>query len=397
MRISTQQLFQQGLNGILNQQSRLAEVQQQLATGLKVNQPSDDPAAAARIQQLERAVAQQQVFVDNSSRAEQRLASEESALDAASEVIRRVRELTVQAANDPVGPDGRQLIAEELRQRLEQLVSIGNSRDGDGEFIFAGAQTGTQPFNTVAGQVQYRGDSQQRELLIAPATTLRDGDPGDEVFMRVRDGNGTVRATADGGNTGGGVIIAEPGVDAAAFTGDTFTLEFTAPDAFQVTDSSATVVASGAFEPGESIEFAGVSVAVRGTPSAGDEFTIEPARFESMFATIDQLATALESPPGSPAAQTQQRQAIDDALGQLDNAENRLLEVRASVGSRLQGIEDLQSTQEDIGLGLQELVSEIRDLDFAEAISRLQQDLTSLEAAQQSFARIQGNSLFRFI
>ena len=397
MRVSTQQLFEQGLNGILNQQSRLAEVQQQLATGLKVNQPSDDPAAAARIQQLERAVAQQQVFVDNSGRTEQRLASEESALDGASEVIRRVRELTIQAANDPVGQDGRQLIAVELRQRLDQLVTIGNSRDGDGEFMFAGAQTGTQPFNTVAGQVQYRGDSQQRELLIAPATTLRDGDPGDDVFMRVRDGNGTVRATADGGNTGGGVIIAEPGVDNAAFTGDTFTLEFTAPDAFEVTDSSATVVASGAFAPGESIEFAGVSVAVRGTPAAGDQFTIEPSRFESMFATIDQLATALESPPGSPAEQTQQRQAIEDALGQLDNAENRLLEVRASVGSRLQGIEDLQSTQEDIGLGLQELVSEIRDLDFAEAIARLQQDLTSLEAAQQSFARIQGNTLFRFL
>ena len=397
MRVSTQQLFEQGLNGIRNQQSRLADVQRQLATGLKVNQPSDDPAAAARIQQLERAVAQQQVFVENSGRAEQRLASEESALDSAGEVIRRVRELTVQAANDPVGQDGRQLIAVELRQRLDQLVSIGNSRDGDGEFMFAGAQTGTQPFNTVAGQVQYRGDSQQRELLIAPATTLRDGDPGDEVFMRVRDGNGTVRASAAAGNIGSGVIIAEPGVDNAAFNGDTFTLEFTAPDAFEVTDSGGTVVASGAFEPGESIEFAGVSVVVRGTPAAGDQFTVEPARFESMFSTIDQLATALESPPGSPAAQTRQRQAIEDALGQLDNAENRLLEVRASVGSRLQGIEDLQSTQQDIGLGLQELVSEIRDLDFAEAIARLQQDLTTLEAAQQSFARIQGNSLFRFL
>lgn len=397
MRVSTQMLFEQGLNGIRDQQSRLAQVQRQLATGLKVNSPSDDPVAAARIQQLERAVAQQQVFVDNAGRVEQRLASEESALDSASEVIRRVRELTVQAANDTVGDSGRLHIAIELRQRLDQLVMIANSRDGGDEFVFAGSRSTTQPFSTEAGQVQYGGDSQQRELVIGSGTTMRDGDPGDEVFMRVRDGNGTVRATADGGNTGAGVIIAEPGVDPVAFTRDTFTIEFTAADAFEVTDSGGAVLVSGTFESGESIAFAGISVAIQGQPAAGDRFTVEPARFESMFATIDQLAMALEAAPGNPADRTAQRQAMAEALGQLDNAESRLLEVRASVGGRLQSLEDLQSTQLDVQLGLQGLVSEIRDLDLVEAIARLQQNLTTLEASQQSFARIQGNSLFRFI
>ena len=397
MRISTQQLFEQGLNGILNQQSRLADVQQQLATGLKVNQPSDDPAAAARIQQLERAVAQQQVFVDNSGRAEQRLASEESALDAASEVIRRVRELTVQAANDPVGQDGRQLIAVELRQRLDQLVTIGNSRDGDGEFIFAGAQTGTQPFNTVAGQVQYRGDSQQRELLIAPATTLRDGDPGDDVFMRVRDGNGTVRATADGGNTGGGVIIAEPGVDNAAFTGDTFTLEFTAPDAFEVTDSSGHGRRQRRLRAGRvdrvcrrqrrGARHAGGRRSVHDRAGAFRKHVCHhrPACHGAGVAA-GQPGGADAAAPGDRGCAGPARQCRKPAAGS------------ARVG-RFAAAGHRGPAKHPGGYrpGLQELVSEIRDLDFAEAISRLQQDLTSLEAAQQSFARIQGNSLFRFI
>ncbi len=397
MRVSTQMLFDQGLNGIRDQQSRLAEVQRQLATGLKVNRPSDDPVAAARIQQLERAVAQQQVFVENSDRVQQRLASEESALASAGEAIRRVRELAVQAANDTVGDQGRQLIAIELRQRLEQLISIGNSTDGSDEFLFAGAQSRTRPFVDSAGQIVYQGDSRQRELVVAPAATMRDGDPGDDVFMRIRDGNGIIRVEADGGNTGNGTVIAEPTVDTSVFNGQSFTISFTAPDAFEVLDGGGAVIQSGTFQPGQTLEFGGVAVTVRGQPATGDEFVVEPARFESMFATVDQLAAALENPPGNAPGRTAQRQAIDDALGQLDRVENHLLEVRASVGGRLATIEDLQASQQEIRLGLQGLVSDLRDLDFAEAIARLQQDLTTLEAAQQSFARIQGNSLFRFL
>lgn len=397
MRVSTQMLFDQGLNGIRDQQSRLAEVQRQLATGLKVNRPSDDPVAAARIQQLERAVAQQQVFVENSDRVQQRLASEESALASAGEAIRRVRELAVQAANDTVGDQGRQLIAIELRQRLEQLISIGNSTDGSDEFLFAGAQSRTRPFVDSAGQIVYQGDSRQRELVVAPAATMRDGDPGDDVFMRIRDGNGIIRVEADGGNTGNGTVIAEPTVDTSVFNGQSFTISFTAPDAFEVLDGGGAVIQSGTFQSGQTLEFGGVAVTVRGQPATGDEFVVEPARFESMFATVDQLAAALENPPGNAPGRTAQRQAIDDALGQLDRVENHLLEVRASVGGRLATIEDLQASQQEIRLGLQGLVSDLRDLDFAEAIARLQQDLTTLEAAQQSFARIQGNSLFRFL
>ena len=124
---------------------------------------------------------------------------------------------------------------------------------------------------------------------------------------------------------------------------------------------------------------------------------MKPASFESAFATIDQLADALELSPGSDAARAGQRQAINDALGQLDRAENRLLEVRADVGARLNTLQDVQNTQDDVRFSLEKLASDVRDIDFAEVVSRLQQEQFTLQAAQQSFVRIQGNSLFNFL
>ncbi|PLW83984.1 flagellar hook-associated protein 3 [Kineobactrum sediminis] len=395
MRISTQMLFQQGLNGILEQQSRSARTLEQLSTGQRVNRPSDDPAAAARIQELDRAVAQQGVYVENIARTEQRLATEEGALTSASTIVRRVRELAVQGASDTVGEEGRKLIATELRQRLDEMVAIGNSRSGEGEFIFAGAQSQTPPFAASAGVVSYAGDSVQRELMIGAGTTMADGDTGDNVFMRIRDGNGAVSVAPAAANTGTGVSIVGAGTPLAA--GTSYTIRFTGADAYEVVDQDSNTIASGAFADGDNLSFNGIGVVVNGNPAAGDEFTVAPARLESVFATIDKLAAAFEAPANTDASRTGQRQAIDDALGQLDRVESRLLEVRAGVGGRLSTLADVQDTQESVRFSLEKLVSEVRDLDFAEAASRLQQELFTLQAAQQSFTRIQGNSLFNFI
>lgn len=397
MRISTQMLFQQGLNGMLDQQARAARTLEQLATGQRVNRLSDDPVAAARIQELERAVSQQSGYVDNIGRAQQRLAIEENALAAAGTVVRRVRELAVQASNDTTGEEGRRLIAVEMRQRLDELKAIGNSQNGEGEFIFAGAQSQSRPFVEAGGVISYLGDSVQRELLIGPGTTIAEGDTGDAVFMRIRNGNGVVAAAPAAGNTGSGVIRPEPGTSASVYDGSSFSISFTDSENYEILDAGSNVVGGGVYEAGSTIDYNGVRLVLSGAPAAGDSFGVAPASFESAFATIDRLATALELSVNGDTERAGQRQAIDDSLAQLDRTESRLLEVRAGVGGRLNTLEDVQSSQEAIRFSLEKLVSDVRDLDFAEAASRLQQELFTLQASQQAFTRIQGNSLFNFI
>lgn len=397
MRISTSWLYQSGLNGILGQQSNLAETQLRLASGKRINNPSDDPVGAARLQDIQRGVAQQDVFIENIDRARQRLAAEETALSSVGNAVQRVRELAVQAASDSVDDDSRAMIATELRQRVDELVALANSQDGDGQFMFAGSRSGATPFVASGGTVAYVGDSVRRELTIGPGTTMADGDTGDAVFMRIRDGNGTVEARADGANTGSGVIDLGSRTDPTSWTGDTYTLEFTAADAWEVRDSGGIVVASGAYESGAEIAFSGVSLEISGEPDAGDEFTIAPAGNISLFDTVIDLAEVLEQAPANEAQRTQRRQAIEDSLVRLDNAESHLLRFQADIGGRLNTLDDFGDAQEDVKLGLQSLASEIRDLDYAQAISRMQQQMVALEAAQQSYVRIQGLSLFNYI
>ncbi len=409
MRISTNQIFQQGLSGILQQQARLSQTQLQLSTGKRINSPADDPVGSARLQELERAVLQQGVFDRNVGRARQRLEVAESSVASSANVIQRVRELTVQASNDTLNSDNRAQVAVELRQRLDQLIGIANTRDGDGEYIFAGAQAGSRPFVESAGQVVYVGDSIQRELAIAPGVTVRDGEPGDRVFMAIRDGNGVVRAEPAAGNAGSGFVNLETRVDRSVYDGDTYTIEFVDADSYVVRDGNGDLVVGTPpavpgdppigepFSPGETIEFAGLGVVVRGAPAAGDEFVIEPARNQSVFATLGALIDTLEADPGDPAAVAAQRQGIDDALAQLERIEGRLIEVRADIGGRQKTLDDVENSVADQRLSLESLVSEIRDLDYAEAITRLQQELVTLQAAQQSFARVQGLSLFQFL
>ena len=427
MRVSTAQIFQQGLDGILRQQGRLNATQLQLSTGRKINSPSDDPVGAARLQEIERAVQVQEVYDRNVSRTRQRLQVEESAIKDAGNLIQRVRELTVQASNAPLSDGDRGQIAVELRQRLDQLVALANTRDGDGEFVFAGAQAGTRPFVNEGGEITYKGDSIQRELSIGPGITMRDGDTGDKVFMGIRDGNGVVSARQDENiitgeaNSGSGYIAVENAIDQQAYINagrDTYTIEFLDAERFVVRDGAGDLVAGFddliddpddpdtppaqipagvAYTPGETITFDGVNVTLRGSPAEGDAFTVQPAQNQSVFATLSDLIGALESGSATPADAAVQRQGIDDALARLDRIETRFLEVRSDIGGRLNTLDSVEDTIAEQSLSLETLVSDIRDLDYAEAITRLQKELVTLQAAQQSFARIQGLSLFQFL
>ncbi len=410
MRVSTAQIFQQGLAGVLRQQNELNQTQLQLSTGRKINSPSDDPVGAARIQGLERAVEVNEVYDRNVSRTRQRLQVEETAISSAGEVIQRVRELTVQASNAPLSDGDRAQIAVELRQRLDEMVAIANTRDGDGEFIFAGAQAGTEPFVASGGGIEYAGDSIQRELSIGPGITMRDGDTGDKVFMAIRDGNGVVSASQVPANTGGGYIAVENAIDQSVYDGGSYRISFVNAESFVVFDADDNLVLGTEISPGppqvldgvpfaagENVSFAGVNVTVRGTPEAGDEFVVEPAANQSVFATLNDLIGALESSSGTTDDAAVQRQGIDDSLARLDRIETRFLEVRSDIGGRLNTLDSVENNLAEQNLSLETLTSEIKDLDYAEAITRLQQELVTLQAAQQSFVRIQGLSLFNFL
>ena len=134
MRLSTQQIFLTSLNGVLNGQSKLVDLQQQISSGKKIETPADDPIASSQVIAVNQHISLTQQYSNNASLAEGRLHFEESALNSIEDVLQRVRQLTVQAGDGALALQDRKAISVEIKQRLEQLVNLANSRDSNDYF-----------------------------------------------------------------------------------------------------------------------------------------------------------------------------------------------------------------------------------------------------------------------
>ncbi len=516
MRISTKQLANAGLNNILNQQSRLNKTQSQLATGLRIQKPSDDPAGATRVLSFKKTIQQTEQYQSNINIARQYLDIEESSLNSIVTNLQRVRELAIQANNDTQTASTRSIIGDEVNQRLEELLSLANTRNANGEYIFAGFQGQTQPFSKAAGNTfVYNGDQGQRYLQVSPSRQVITGDSGSDVFLQIKNGNGTFNTQDNSLNTGAGIISQGVVTDASAVDGDRYNVVFpntttatgtltfndvvgnndnlgydlqingtsvysvsetgtaissltalatqinlssgttnvkayvdagvlylgntppssnsiivnetlssftpgdgdtltgyfgtvlteatqsntttfsaTAASRYLVEDSQGNIEASGAFQDGGVIDFNGQQVSVTGVPQTGDVFTVSPATNQSAFATVQNLVNVLK---GGSTGVTNFHNLINDVLADLDLAQESLISTRSNLGSRQNGLDNQYDLNEDSLLRFRETVSNLEDIDYASAVSDLNLQMVGLQAAQQSYAKVQNLSLFNYL
>tara|TARA_R110002096_G_scaffold130643_5_gene279957 strand:- start:50139 stop:51290 length:1152 start_codon:yes stop_codon:yes gene_type:complete len=377
-------------------QSSLDYTQRQISSGRRILTPSDDPIASSRALEMREAISRLTQFDRNAGIATNRLSQEESALNSVNNVLQRVRELALQANNATQSNETRQLIGVELRQQLDQLVQLANQKDGNGSYLFSGNQTDTQPVSRSAAGFSYNGDQGQRQVQIGEGQQVADGDSGAAVFFAIADGNGSFSVTAGSSNTGTGVITASSLVDPTAWVPDQYTVRFIDSDNYEVLDSSAAVITTGTFQSGGSIAFNGIEFSLNGVPQGGDEFDLAPSRNQDVFTTVTQIIAAVEMGVSGEQMQAAQSNGINQGLQNLDHAIGNILDIRTQVGSRLSAIENQLDSNGGFALSYQETLASIEDLDYAEAISRLSMETTTLEAAQQSFIRTQSLSLFNY-
>ena len=397
MRVATYQWQVQWLSNYLQQRSSVDRLQQQASTGRRLLEPADDPSAAARVAELAAAQAASTQYTENASVAQGRLENEESLLVRAGDLLQRVRELAVQAGTSTTTPEAGRSIAAELRADFAALLDIANTRDARGEYVFEGSRSGAQPFVGSGGSVTYAGDSLTRAIRVGVGQYVTDGDSGDRVFGDIPNGTGRFVARASAANTGSLVVGTRSLSDPAAWDGGSYVLTFTAPDTWEVRDAANALVQSGTWVDGGTITFRGVTLALGGAPAAGDTITVGPSASQNVFATIDRLASALEGAGGGTAARAAVANVAGDTLEDLDRALERLGEVRASIGARLQGAESAANVLGDASLALTREMSSLRDADMASTLSALSLQLTGLDAAQQTFAKLQGLSLFNYL
>ncbi|WP_242522986.1 flagellar hook-associated protein FlgL [Thiocystis minor] len=593
MRISTPQIFQSGLSAMQSAQARLNHTSLQMATGRRILTPSDDPSGAAQSVQLDAAIKATEQFQRNGDYAQPRLEQEEAQIDAAQNALQRVRELVVTGNNDTYNQENRKILASEIRQLRDHILDLANTKDANGEYLFAGTESLKQPFvaaaNGVVSYVGADGSGAVREVAITSTRCIGVCDTGKSVFMAIPEKSGKVvdavlgltntgdlvvqgskisdpdgfsmagqstdpgvafvQATSstqpgqyvvnvtqaatqgvldgvvipltigaapnnaiqidvDGvtnnitltPNTytdgdalaveiatqlGAGVSVAYDSVNGFSFTSDSYgsssNVAITAGSTIVGLDTSSSVTAAGldivgtingqattgsgqlltatsgnasglqlriadsttgnrgtvsfshetgaaltvqftdasnyavfnrdgtralddsgnaitgVYQEGTAIEFAGRSLTLAGTPNAGDTVTSRPAPYVSVFDTLDAIATALETPSTDEASREALSEASSTALLNLDSSLDRMSDVRASVGMRLQTLDTQAGLNDQRVLDLKTTLSDVRDLDYAEAISRYKLQEVVLQAAQQTYTQVSKLSLFDFL
>lgn len=397
MRISTSDFFSQALDQMQSQQVQLAKTQNQVASGKRILNPADDPAGAARSISLQQQLGLSQGYQSNGQAATSALQTEDGVLSSVENVLQRVRELALQANNSALAPTDRQSIVTELKQDLSQLVSLANSTGANGTYLFAGYASQIKPFTELpGGGVTYAGDQGVRHIAIAQGYSIAISDPGSRVFERIPTGNGSFVTAPAAGNTGTGIIDPGSVTDPTAWDGGSYTIDFTSPTQYQVTDASGTVVTSATYTAGAAISFRGITTSIKGAPAAGDQFTVTPSTGQSMFTTVSNLISTV-TPTAGATASTQLANGINQSLENLDRALERVQQVRASLGARMNAVDAQTQVDTSTQLTLKSDLSQVNNVDMASAITRLTSESQALQAAQLSFAKIQKLSLFNYL
>ncbi|WP_328186819.1 flagellar hook-associated protein FlgL [Marinobacter sp. OP 3.4] len=317
IRISSQQIFSGGINRLQDLNVNLNQTQEQISTGKRVNNPSDDPVAAARILKLDQEVGRIETYQRNVGLAENRLQQEESSLSSMIDIIQRVRELTVQAGNGSLSAQDRQSLSAELEQRLEELAAQANTQDSSGSYIFSGFQGESPAFaKSVDGKWVYQGDEGQRNLEIDEGVNVAISDHGKELFVNIPSAGPTFFTESRPDNSASARISTGAVLDpqkVSELSPTDLVVTVASDNTYRVTEreSGDAVLPDDAADPslpyvsGESIEVAGMRFEITGaTPPPGetDTFYVKTSDKQSVFSSIEKLIYGLDNLPKQPEA-----------------------------------------------------------------------------------------------
>ena len=304
MKISTQLLFNRASDQMSAVQNSLAESQAKLAQGKQVISPSDAPDQAAVIQRLRSVMSRQESFQSSLTTLRSRLENEDTTLKSATSLLVRAKEIAVQAANDTLAPINRKALSSEMQAVRDQLLSLANSKDTNGNFIFAGSRSQLPPFKSsrVGESPSYQGDQTRMSVMVGEQRSIPINRTGTDAF----------------------VSLARP-------------------------DSP------------EGVGF---------------------------FKVMDDLVAGIHNSDDA---------AMQRGVSEMTGLLNGLTLAHSDIGTDLNVVDQQTDVVEDTILNVKTTLSTVEDLDYAAAITKMNQQLLSLEAAQSSFSKMSQLTLFNYL
>ncbi|BCA90306.1 flagellar biosynthesis protein FlgL [Idiomarina sp. WRN-38] len=432
MRISSVTMYEQSTASINRQQNDFLKISQQIASGRRVVNPSDDPQSAARAVRVDQSKAITQQFEDSRVSARNSLAQTESILNSISDSVISAKTRLVQASSDTLSDVDRESIASELKGIYETMIGQANATDGNGRYLFGGYADNAPPFvKNSEGNIEYKGDDNARQQRIDASRLMPVTENGISIFQSVPSGAGYVAEAVKSG-LDGQPIPGEAGRNTGSVTftgpqvgdvndpdyGESFRIVFGGTEespTYSVQRFDADVPEWTAFDPegdgsftdssydatGEQLSFGGLNVTLKGEPVAGDEMLVAQSgsdqRPADLFRTMEAAIRVLESPAQTPAEKAELRNTLNTSMRDLDNALDNVLTVRASAGAKLNELDVVDAVGSNRMLNYEQTLSDLVDLDYADAISEYSLRQVGLQASQKAFVDIKGMSLFDFM
>ncbi|MFT7723429.1 MAG: flagellar hook-associated protein FlgL [Roseateles sp.] len=402
MRVSTANLYEASISNLQRRQTALQTHQQQLTSGKRVLNASDDPTGAARAERALATIGRVDANQRSLEASRNSMALAESALGDAGELLQQARETMVAAGNASYTDAERTALAQKLQGLRGQLLAIANRTDGAGGYVFGGQGSANPPFldrSTGVAYVGVPGQLQSGNLEDFPLTM-----DGRDAWESAASGNGFFVTGAAGnslvpGQAAKGWIDSGSVTDPSRLTGLAYGIAIggSAPSQTYTispppSDGSP---ATGSFTPGKALQFDGMSMTISGAPADGDNFSIAPStRSLKTFDVLDRAIGDLLAPNRGSAQITQDN---NDALRDLDAVMGAMKNARSQAGEALNQLDGSETRMSALKLYSQQEQSAATDLDMTQAISEFSNQQAGYDAALKTYAMVQRMSLFQYL
>ncbi len=425
MKISNKLFNDQQLSQFSKNMEKIQKIQDKISSGKNIIFASDDPVGAVQLSGMKDVLGKVDRFIENANIARDRLHLMDATMEAVNNVFIRANELAIQASNDIYGVSDREAIAIEFDEMKSELMTLANTQDSTGTYIFAGFKTKTSPFKMNSdGAVKYNGDRGVLNLQLTESRLVETTIDGGTVFQdivtsegvstdlfgaidnisrSIRTASGGVESAKAEGMAKMTLTNADPGTYAFTIKSGTkshdFSLNITGNDLSDVAtavnsanlditatleDSNKTLKLVNSF--GHDIEVSDLQI------TGIDKAQIQPTSFFT-FQPVD----AADNKLGNQQSIFDKDQTIASRLDEIVTIQSHVSNQRAKVGARINSAERIGDVLQERKILISKDISDIQDADLATLVTSLQAQLTSQEASQKSFINITKLNLFDFL
>lgn len=404
MRISTASVYDTAVSNFNDMQSAIADSIQQVSSGIALTSPSVNPAAAAQVLVASQGASINTQFGVNGVAAANALNTQDGVLSGVTNLMQGLESSVVQAGSGSLTASDRATLAKQFQSDISQMMTFANSTDSNGNYMFSGSTVRTQPYTATSGGGQYNGNQVNQLIQVDSAQQLAVTHVGSSVFGNITVSPNVYFGTANANNTSTATVSVGSLSGVGSVTNDNYSVTFTSPTAYDVTDTTTGVALStgNAYTSGAAISIPGAQFSVTngagptGAPAAGDKFDVQPGN-QNIFQALTNLVTALNGPLATAGDHTNLANAVAQANTSLSSSLNNVLDARDQIGNSLTQISSLASVGQTVNLSYQATISSLQDTNYAQAISQLSLEQFTYQAAQKAFASTSQLSLINML